>query len=280
MQDAAYDSLLRRRRQELHGKIARVIEERFPNIEATEPELLAHHYTEAKQPEKAIPLWQKAGNLALKRMALAEAIAHLYKGMNLVTALPHSTERDTSELDLRTSLGTAWMALKGWPAQEVWDSLHPALALADSLRRCDSLVRILQGLWVNVLTRGRPAESLDWVAQIQKAAAAYQDPDLLIVGHLAAAISYFWLGELTKSRENADRVLALYSEERHGRLVGILNHDPKTNSLIYAALLTWMVGYPDQAVKISDERDAFARRLGHPFDLGFALTVGAIVFDL
>src|SRR5205807_10381125 len=77
VQDAAYDSLLKRRRQELHAKIARVIEERFPNIEASEPELLAQHYTEAKQPEKAIPLWQKAGSLALNRLALTEALAHL-----------------------------------------------------------------------------------------------------------------------------------------------------------------------------------------------------------
>jgi len=90
VQDVAYDSLLRRRRQELHGKIARVIEERLPHTEATEPELLAHHYTEAKQPEKAIPLWQKAGGLALGRMALAEAIAHLNNGLTLVAALPPS----------------------------------------------------------------------------------------------------------------------------------------------------------------------------------------------
>src|SRR5262249_42218382 len=116
VQDAAYDSLLRRRRQELHSKIANVIEERFPNIEATEPELLARHYTAAKQPEKAIPLWQKAGSLALKRMALVEAIAHLSKGLELVAALPASAERDGSELDLRTLLGTAWMSLKGWAA--------------------------------------------------------------------------------------------------------------------------------------------------------------------
>jgi len=115
--------------------------------------------------------------------------------------------------------------------------------------------------------------------QAQNAAAAYQDPDMQIVGHLAAVNSYFWLGELTKFRENAERVLTLYSEEQHGHLVGILNHDPKTITLMYAALSTWMLGYPDQAVKIGDERDAFARRLGHPFDLGFALTVGAWLFD-
>jgi hypothetical protein len=133
VQDAAYDSLLRRRRPELHGKIAEVIEERLPNTEATEPELLAHHYTEAKRADKAIPRWQNAGSLALKRMALAEAIAHLNKGLELVPALPASAERDGRELDLRTLLGTAWMALKGWAVQEVWDSLHGELA---SSQRC------------------------------------------------------------------------------------------------------------------------------------------------
>jgi predicted ATPase len=118
VQDAAYDSLLRARRQQLHAKIAKVIEERFPNVEATEPELLAHHCTEARLPEKAIPLWQKAGSLALKRMALIEAIAHLNKGPKLVAPLPASGERDPSEVDLRALLGTAWLALKGWQAQE------------------------------------------------------------------------------------------------------------------------------------------------------------------
>src|SRR5262249_43564018 len=104
-------------------------------------------------------------------------------------ALPSSPERDGRELDLRTLLGTAWVALKGWPAQEVWDSLHPALGLANSLHRRDSLVRILHGHWVNVVSRGRPAESLHWVTQLQNSAAAYRDPDLLIVGHMAALIS-------------------------------------------------------------------------------------------
>jgi predicted ATPase len=124
VQDAAYDSMLKSRRQELHGKITRVIEQRLPNIEAVEPELLAHHFTEAKQPEKA--LRQKAGNLALNRPALAEAIAHLNKGLELLAALPPSAERDGGELHLRCLLGMAWIALKGWSAQGIWDSLYPA----------------------------------------------------------------------------------------------------------------------------------------------------------
>src|SRR4051812_22063919 len=106
VQDAAYDSLLKRRRQQLHGKIARVIEQRFPNIQTTEPEVLAHHLTEAGRADAAIPLWQAAGEQAFKRMALTEAISHLNQGLELVTTLPPSSERDASELGLRSLLGT------------------------------------------------------------------------------------------------------------------------------------------------------------------------------
>ena len=90
VQDAAYDSLLKSRRQELHAKIARVIDERFPNIKTTEPEVLAHHLTAAGLAAAAIPLRQVAGELALKRMALAEAISHLNQGLELVSTLPRS----------------------------------------------------------------------------------------------------------------------------------------------------------------------------------------------
>ncbi len=278
VQDAAYDSLLRRRRQQLHSKIARLIEERWPQIEATEPELLAYHYTEAKLLPKAIPLWQKAGSLALKHLALTEAIAHLNRALDLVVSLPPSVERDNRVVDLRVLLGTAWIALRGWAVQEVWDTLHPALALASSLRRNDALPPILWGLYINVLCSGRNAESLRWVKEIQDAAEAYHDPDLLILGHYGAMNAYFWLGELLKAREHADRVLALYTEERHGNLLEVLNQDLKTMNLVFLAWMTWMLGYPEKAVEMCAERDAHSRRLGHPFDLGFALTIGGLVF--
>ena len=163
--------------------------------------------------------------------------------------------------------------------QEVWDSLLPALKPANALRRNDALVPILRGLFSHVLCRGRVAESLRWAAQLMNAAESCGDPDLVIVGHHAAATAYFWLGDPIKSRQHADRVLALYSEERHGHLVGILNQDPKTSSLVFSAQSSWMLGFPERALRISDAKDAHARRRGHPFDLGlWALTTGARVF--
>ena len=278
VQDAAYDSLLKRRRQELHDKIARVIEEHFPTIEATEPELLAHHYTEAKQP-RAIQLWQQAGSLALRRMALTEAIAHLSKGLGLVAVLPSSADRDSKELSLRTLLGTAWIGLRGWASQEVWDALHPALGLANSLRRNDALVPTLFGLWANTFTTGRVAESLCWFTQTLDAAEAHGDPALEILGHYTAVVSYFYHGDLINARQHADHLLALYAKERHGHLMGFIHQDPKTVGLAYAAHLTWLFGYPAQAIQIRDAKEAHARGLGHPFDLGWALTMGATVLD-
>ena len=279
VQDAAYDLLLRGRRQELHGRIARVIDERWPQIEATEPELLAYHYTEAKQPEKAIPLWQQAGSMAAKRLALVEAIAHLNKGLGLVISLPPSPERDGKEVDLRVLLGTAWIGFKGWAAQEVWDSLHPALKLANALRRSDALLPILFGLWCRVFCTGRLAELLRWVAQISDAADAYRDPDLPILEHYCAEGSYLFLGDPIKAREHADQILSLYSEEQHGHLVRVMNNDPKTVALIWGAWATWMLGYPEQAVKMINAGYDHARRVGHPVDLGWALMVGSFVFD-
>ena len=279
VQDAAYDSLLKSRRQELHGKIARVIEQRFPNIKTTEPEVLAHHLTAAGLAEAAIPLWQAAGELALKRMALTEAISHLNRGLELVSTLPRSSQRDASELGLRSLLGTAWMALKGWAAPEVWTSLHPALALAKSLERHDALAPILWGLTLNVLTQGRVAESLPWAEEMLDIAKATGDADLLIAGHGLACACYCWAGEFTKALEHADKVLDLYDDEKHRHLADILNHDPKTVAGIFGSISTWILGYPDRALRLNDEKDAHARRRGHPFDLGCGLTIGAHEFD-
>jgi predicted ATPase len=279
VRDAAYDSLLKSRRQDLHGKIARAIEARFQNVEVIEPEVLAHHLTAAGLAEAAIPLWQKAGALAMKRLALTEAISHLHQGLTLVATLPRSAERDASELALRNLLGTGWIGLKGWAAPEVWTSLHPALALAKSLNRRDALVPILWGLSSTILNQGRVAESLPWAEEILGLATATGDVDLLIPGHARACISYSWAGQLAKAVQHANAVLDLYDDESHRHLADIFNHDPKTLAGIYGSICTWMLGYPDKALRLVAEKDTHARRRGHPFDLGYALIMGAQEFD-
>jgi class 3 adenylate cyclase len=277
VQDAAYDSLLKSRRQELHGRIARVIEQRFPTVKVTEPELLAHHLTAAGLAEAAFPLWQAAGELARKRLALTEAIAHLNRGLELVLTLLQSSQRDASELRLRSLLGTTWVMLKGWAAPEVWTSLHPALALAKSLQGHDALAPIYGGLTSNVLTQGRVVESLPWVEEMLDLARASGDPDLLIIGHTLACSCYSFSGEHTKAVEHADKVWDLYDTVKHRLLADVPSH--RASAGIFGSISTWILGYSDRALRMNDEKDAGARRRGHPFALGMSLTQGAHELD-
>jgi class 3 adenylate cyclase len=278
VQDAAYDSLLKSRRQELHGKIARVIEERFPSIKDTEPEVLAHHYTQAGLPDQGATYWFKAGQTALGRMALTEAIAHLEAGLRAIGTLPASEARDGSELECRVLLSTAWEAYRGWPAPQLSEVLLPALPLARRARQPKLLARTLWGLWVNPLTQGRVAESLTWAEELLDAGKQTGDEELLLVGHMAVMVTQFWLGDLLAADGHGRAIAERYVREQHGQIVQAMNHDPKTLMGIYAAHWLWMLGYPDRAATIAEERDVHARLIGHPFDYGFALTTGAMVF--
>jgi len=132
IQDAAYQSLLKSKRQQYHQQIAQVLAERFPETAETQPELLAHHYTEAGLKEQAISYWQKAGRRAAQRSANLEAISHLAKGLELLKTVPDTPERAEQELTLQITLGMSLMAIKGYAALRagvcvlvgVWD--YPA----------------------------------------------------------------------------------------------------------------------------------------------------------
>jgi predicted ATPase len=119
IQDAAYQSLLKSTRQQYHQRIAQVLAERFPKTAETQPELLAHHYTEAGLSVPAIHYWQRAGQRAIQHSANLEAISHLSKGLEILKTLPDTPERIQQEFVLQITLGPALMAMKGYAAPEV-----------------------------------------------------------------------------------------------------------------------------------------------------------------
>jgi class 3 adenylate cyclase len=279
VQDVAYDSLLKSRRQELHAKIARAIEDRFVNIKTTEPEVLAHHLTAAGLTAAAIPLWQSAGELALKRMALIEAISHLNQGLKLISTLPRSVEHDQRELALRRALGVAWMAAKGWPAPEARESLLPALKLVSSAAAGRDVLPVYWGLFANTLSQGRVAESVHWAQQLLAMGNESGDTDILVTAHLMMSVSTFWLGDLLTCRAHADELTGVYDPVEHRHIADEINHDPLTGAGIYRAQVSWMLGFPDRAVAECNAKDEHARVRGHVFDRGFALAAGADVFE-
>jgi tetratricopeptide (TPR) repeat protein len=165
------------------------------------------------------------------------------------------------------------------PARCSWTRSHPALALAKSLERHDALAPIFWGLTNNIHAQGRNAESLPWVEEMLNIGKQTGDADLLIAGHGLTCCCYCRAGKFTKVLEHADKVMELYDTKKHHHLADILNHDSKTQAGIWASISTWILGYPDRALRLSNEKDAHARQRAHPFDLGYALTTGAHEFD-
>jgi class 3 adenylate cyclase/tetratricopeptide (TPR) repeat protein len=279
VQDAAYDSLFKSKRQQLHAELARVLETDFADRVTNAPDLLAHHFTQSGQLKRAIPLWRKAGELALRRMALREAVGHFEHGLGLLEQLSASTERDELELSIREPLNAAWTGLRGWAAPEVRANATQILEVAKRHGQANAVRTGLWAIWVNTTTQGRIADSLEWAERLLAEGDEGNDIDLQIFGHGAAMISQFYLGHLLEAKAHGDNILRLYDVKQASRWMQVTANDFRTLVGIWACQWTWMLGYPDRAVQLSDEKDAHARSLGHAFNLGFALTLGAYAFD-
>ena len=172
VQDAAYDSLLKSRRKQLHGDIAHLLEERWPETRDAAPELLAYHYNSAEQFRVAAPLWLRAGEIAIQRFALPEAITHLRTGMSALSKLRPSKARDRMEISLRTALGPALVAHRGWAHAEVSQTLEPAWRLAQSLKQSYGLPADLERVVGALHDRGPIGESLRWADRLSKTGAS------------------------------------------------------------------------------------------------------------
>ena len=278
VQDAAYDSLLKSRRSELHAEIARVLETEFADGMASKPEWLAHHHTQAGHLAQAIPLWRKAGTMAVARVALQEGVAHFQNGLTLIDQLPPSQERDRLELTIREPLNAAWTGLRGWADSDVGANAAAILRLAESQGNGESLLLAIWWVWTSTITQGRIADSLPWVQRLLTEGGAAGDLDLRIFGHSTAMVQHMLAARLVESREQADLALALYDPQRAERWIQLTGHDLRTFVEVYACQLLWMLGYPDQAVRLSNESRAHAHADGHAFSLVWALTFSAYVF--
>src|SRR5262249_49201046 len=189
IQEAAYQSLLRSTRQRYHLRIAQVVEARFPTLCETQPELLAHHYTEADMLAPAIPYWQRAGQRAIERSANVEAISHLTKGLELLTILPDTAERTQHELDCLTTLGPALLATRGYAAPEVVQAYTRARELCQHIGETPEHVPVLWNLWLFYVARAEHQTALELGEQCLQLAQRAQDEALLLEAHYALGVS-------------------------------------------------------------------------------------------
>jgi TOMM system kinase/cyclase fusion protein len=280
IQDAAYQSLLKSTRQQYHQRIAQVLAAQFPDIVETQPELLAHHYTEAGLIARAIPYWQRAGERALQRSAHLEAISHLTQGLEVLTTLPETPDRTQYELVLQTTLGPALLATKGYAAPDVERVYARARALCQQMGETLQLVPVLQGLWLFYVNRGELQMARELGEQLLRLTQGTQDPMLRLAAHGALGTTLFWLGELASAREHLEESIALYDLRQDRSLAVLYGHDPGVMHRSYTSYVLWWLGYPSQALQRSDEMRMLAQELAHPLSVAYALGTASSLHQL
>jgi class 3 adenylate cyclase/predicted ATPase len=275
IQEEAYQSLLKGIRQQYHQQIAQALIEQFPETAETQPELVAHHYTEAGLVAQAIPYWQRAGQRALQRSANVEAIAHLTKGLALLETLPDTPERIQQELVLQTTLGPAVRAVKGQGTPEVERVYTRARELCQRIGEAPQLFDVVRGLWGYYLTRGEYRIAHGLGEQSLHLAQRIGHPVPLLKAHNALGITLYWLGDFPAARAHLDQGMTLYDPQQHSALASVGGPDPGVTCLSYGAHVLWLLGYPDQALGRVQNALTLARELSYPFSLAFALNFAA-----
>jgi predicted ATPase len=280
VQDAAHGSLLRSSRQQLHARIAEALETHSPELMDTQPELFAQHYSEAGLVEKSVIYWGKAGRRSAARSAMAEAATQLQKGLDQLALLPDNHERQCQELELRSALGAALQAVKGYAATETGYAYARARELWEQLGAPSEFLQIPFGQSRYHYGRGELdlAQRLD--ENLLHLSRQRKDPAGLVLGHLSTGRNLKLVGRFASSRAHLEEALALHDRISHSPLVNHVGVDPQVNSQAWLGIVLFCLGFPDRALANSSAAIAKARVLAHPPSLAVSLAIGATVLLL
>ena len=275
IQEVAYQSLLRSVRQQYHQRVAGTLSEKFPEIAETQPELVAHHYTEAGLGAQAIPYWQRAGERAVGRSASQEAISHLTKGLTLLAQLPEGPQRLQYELALQLTLGAPLMATRGYSAQDVEKVFGRALELCRQIGETPQLFSALRGLRQFYQIRGDTRTAYELSEQLLRLAERGQDTGQVLEAHNALGGALYWIGDFSLAEEHFEQVIGRYDPQKHRVHVALYGNDPGVVGYSYAAWALWYLGYPDQSLRHIEKAIALATEVAFPFSMASALAYGA-----
>ena len=285
VQDAAHSSLLNSDRKRLHAQIAEVLAQTYPEKIENEPELLAHHFSEAGDTPSAVDFWLKAGKRATKSRANLEAIGHLGRGLEVLEGNSGMQDRDHQELATRIELGVPLLAAKGYAVQEVEQNFLRALELGKRLDKKREIFSATRGLWACYFIRADLVRAHELGVQLlklaelttidERAEQELQRTGYLIEANRALGQTMLYRGHFGASRDYFERGIALYDPSLHSSLIETHGLDPGIVCLSYLGYLKWFLGYPDEARECSDQALSNAGRIRQPFTLAFATTFRA-----
>jgi len=275
IQDAAYQSLLKRTRQQYHQQVARLLEDRFPEVASTQPELVAHHYTEAACPAQAIAYWHRAGMVAGSKSANLEAIDQFRRGLALVEALPDMRERAARELDLQMALGPALIATKIHSHPDVGRAYARARELCRQLGDHSREFTALRGLMLYHVNRAEMEESEYFAEEGLRVAERLDDTSRLVGARMALGVTMLWQGKLEPALAHFRRGFEMFDPNM--QFPDWPGSHPGVQCQFQPMLISWMLGYPDRSLDELRAAVRSAETLGHPFTLAQTLCFVALI---
>jgi predicted ATPase len=280
VRDAAYSTLLRGARQELHAQIARALETRLSEVVDSQPELLAQHYAEAGLVEKSVAYWGKAGYRSAARSAMAEAAAQLQNALEQLALLPDGPDRQRQELEFCSALGAALFAVKGFAAPETGRAYARGRELWERLGSPLEFLQVPFGQSVYHLNRGEINLATRLDEGLLRLSRQRSNSGGLILGHLSRGRNLMFAGRFASSRAHYEKTLALYDPLSHSSLAHQVGVHPHVNAQAFLGIVLFCLGFPDQAVARGSAAIAEARRLAHPPFLAVSSSVGARLLSL
>ncbi len=257
VREAAYASMLKSRRRELHHAAANSLKEKFPDLTKQRPELVAHHLTEASDAEKAVDAWQSAGDFAQARAALVEANQHYKKAIAILQTLPDSPDRAQLELPLQISLGHILGAIKGFGSEEEAQTYHRAREISAQLGDSPQFFFILLGLWSTANSRSDMKASVEIQNEMLRIAERDGMTMYLVWAYFTQAITAYELGKFPEVGDWVMKLFQNYKSEEHTWAP----FDPQVTVRNHAALALWQTGRIDQARNLLAENIDIARSL-------------------
>jgi predicted ATPase/class 3 adenylate cyclase len=267
IQETAYQSMLKNTRRRYHRKIAEVLAEQFFELATAQPEIIAHHYSEAGLGNEAISYWQQAGQHAVERFANKEAIAHFSKALELLKDQPEKPEHIQQELMLQLAMGPPLSSLKGFAAPEVEIACSRAYKLCQQVGGARLQFPALWGLWHYYLVNSDFPKAVKLAEQLTGLAHTANDHAFLSDAYRAIGETFLWSGEFSQARAYFEKGIDLTdSRQQHSSFA----ENPGVSCRFFSAIALWFLGYPDQALLRSQEAVTMAQEMTHPFSLSAA----------
>jgi class 3 adenylate cyclase/predicted ATPase len=280
VRDAAYAGLLQSRRVHLHAATANALEQGFPDVLQTQPEIVAYHYTQANSYEKALHYWYEAAKRSSARSAHKEAVGHLKQGLTQIPNIIDPTQRNKMELLLQTSLGNSLRTIQGWSTDSVKQAYTRALQLSKESGFDEHTFPAVFGLWFWNFVRASLGEAQALAERLINTAENVENSAYKVLAHEALGFTSFAKGRFAAAHAELEHSINSCEDSETAVYLDLSAQDPRVHARLYDGIVLWFLGHPDQALRICADARVYADASQYPFSEAMARSISLRVHQL